>query len=216
MKDETYTLVQTNRERKAMANGARHRVIGSRSRKVTLPSDNLTAKQRKELNSAVSTYTMNEPHTIKQLRTWPTDVRREYMARIIDTFKPENRDLALMLGVGHATTASKFVAELGLSNRKLANVDDKVAFQSWLRGEVKPDALNDTPAAPASMEPETEAAPAPAEPEVRLAPMSYDSISVSFTGSVQDLLRAIVNGPLSLPATDTYSFTICAVRKEAV
>lgn len=98
MNDAEYTLQQTNRERKSIANQARHKKGGSRSKKCTLPSDYLSAAQKKGLNGEVTTYEMDKPHTLSELRRWPGDIRKEYMANLVEKYGPTNVDLAEMFG----------------------------------------------------------------------------------------------------------------------
>lgn len=98
MNDIEYTLTTTNRERKNLANQARHKKGGSRSKKCTLPSDYLSAAQKKGLNGEVTTYEMDKPHTLSELRQWPEDIRKEYMANLVEKYGPTNVDLAEMFG----------------------------------------------------------------------------------------------------------------------
>ena len=50
-----------NMQKKRIAQGARHRVCGSKSRKCSLPSDLLTAAQKRKLNGPVERYDMGKP-----------------------------------------------------------------------------------------------------------------------------------------------------------
>ena len=56
MTDEEYLFRQTERETKRTARGAAAKKCGSKSKKCSLPSDYLSAKQRKGLNGKVMEY----------------------------------------------------------------------------------------------------------------------------------------------------------------
>ena len=224
MKDETYTFIQTVRDRKATAHSARHKKNGSRSRKCTLPSDYLTPAEKKRRNSAVRTYTMNFPHTKKELNKWPEDMQREYIKGIIDCYHPSNKDLGRMLGTGE-TTACTYVHKLGLSNKMKPTFEQQQAFFQFsiIGGD---DLSNDERAElvrktipDLSPEPDTTVvmlAPPIVQPSAPTpAPLTYDNISLTFTGTADDLIRVIQTGPIHLAGADTYTFTISAVRKEA-
>lgn len=103
MTDDKHTLVQTNKERAALARSARHRKYGSRSRKVPMRTDRMTPAQLRKENGPVMTYNMNAPITLRDLRTWPLDLQREYMRRIDERFHVPGSYIADMLEVTAAT-----------------------------------------------------------------------------------------------------------------
>lgn len=207
MKDETYTFIQTVKDRKSTARGARYKKNGSKSRKCTLPSDYLTPKQIKERNSPMSTYTMNKPHTKAELRAWPRDLQIEYMAGILDKYHPTNADLGLMLGV-HPHNACTYINRLGLSNQKRATESQAREFSAFLAADSTP---TPDPAPAPDPAPET-AQDEPAATIIRDTTV-YTSLSLTFTGTVQDLLRTIITGPLSVTTSGTYTFTVTAERQ---
>lgn len=213
MQDETYTFIQTVRDRKATAHSARYKKNGSRSRKCTLPSDYLTPAEKRRRNSAVQTYTMNEPHTKRELNTWPEDMQREYIKGIIDCYHPSNKDLGLMLGTSE-TTACTYIHKLGLSNRIKPTLGQQIDFHTFCNPEPE-----HTPEPETKPEPDTTVvmlAPPIVQPSAPTpAPLTYDTISLTFTGTADDLIRVIQTGPIHLAGADTYTFTISAVRKEA-
>ena len=106
MDDTTYTLMQTNRDRKILSRNAKYKRNGSKSRKVTLPSDHLTPAQKRRLNGTVQTYDMNKPHTKGELILWPLDLRKEYMQKLLDTYIPSNEELGTMLGYKMTSSVS--------------------------------------------------------------------------------------------------------------
>lgn len=76
MNDFDYDVIQ----KKRIAQGARHRVIGSKTKHVNLPQ--YTKAEIKKRSGQVMTYTMNEKHTMKELRGWADDMRKKYLQRL--------------------------------------------------------------------------------------------------------------------------------------
>ena len=219
MQDETYLFHQTTRERKSLARSARYKRSGAKSHKVTLPSDYLTPAEKRRRNSTVQTYTMNVPHTKKELNKWPEDMQREYIKGIIDKYNPSNKDLGIMLGIAE-TTACTYVHKLGLRNTMKPTFNQQQSFLAFRNPMPEPDPIPaEEPAPVPAEEPETTvvmlAPPIVKSVAPTPAPLTYDTISLSFTGTADDLIRVIQTGPIHLAGSDTYTFTISAVRKEA-
>ena len=63
------------------ARSASAKVGGSKSKKCSLPSDNLTPAQKARLNGPVITYRMVPGHSDEELARWPEDLRQEYIER---------------------------------------------------------------------------------------------------------------------------------------
>ncbi len=209
MQDETYTFIQTVRDRKTVAHSARYRKVGSKSRKCTLPSDYLTAAEKKRRNSAVQTYTMNTPHTKKELDSWPVDLRTKYIANLIERYCPANKDLGEMLGVSE-TTACTYLRKLGLRNPIRPTRAQQLAFLRFCEPMPEPE-----PIPVPAVEPEPDTTVVMLAPPIHkpAAPVTYDNIALTFTGTADDLIRVIQTGPIHLAGADTYTFTINAVRK---
>ena len=234
MNDVAYTRVQTEKERKLLARSAKHKRNGSRSKKCTLPSDYLTPAQKKGLNGMVQTFEMNKPHTLKELKLWPEDLRHKYMKSILDTYNPPNKWLSEMLGTAEGSMPSVqaryFDIHPGKGRRHPNQSHD--AFIQWHRfisgaDDPEPPALLSTaeeakpvygawPHDPMGPPMKTED-PSPetiSKPSTIHAPITYDTISVQFTGTGDDLIRVIQTGPIHLSGPNTYTFNISAVRRE--
>ena len=74
MNDFDYDCMQ----KKRVARGAFSHVNHKRG-KCRLPSDYLTAAQRKEMNGAVKTYNIARPMPLDEFKVVPDDMKREYM-----------------------------------------------------------------------------------------------------------------------------------------
>lgn len=91
MNDFDYDAMQ----KKRIARGAQHKRCGSKSKKCSLPSDNLTPAQKRALNGEVKQYNLNEPMTWEAFKAMPQDLQEKYV-----------RDLHSRFNVG-ATTISR-------------------------------------------------------------------------------------------------------------
>ena len=144
MNDFDYDVMQ----KKRLARGARAKKNGSRTRYVGLPSDHLTRKEREELNGPVKTYTLNEPVSYAELKSWPEDIQKEYLMRLQAHFNASQKDIAEMLGCG-TSTAYRVLGRYGLTvgqlgKKHLMGEDDRRRWESWIAGEVMRDARDET------------------------------------------------------------------------
>ena len=78
MNDFDYDVMQ----KKRIAASARHRVCGSKTRFVSLPSDHMTDAQLKRRNGPVSTYKLGEPMPWKGFKQLPDDLKRAYLEQL--------------------------------------------------------------------------------------------------------------------------------------
>ena len=99
MTDESYAFHETEKERKRLARGAFYKKNGSRSRYVSLPSDNLTEKQRRELNGPVYTYDTKKPMDWSTFVSMPRDVQGIYLDRLCKEHGGRICDAAKMFGI---------------------------------------------------------------------------------------------------------------------
>ena len=195
MTDEKFTLAQTNRERKSTANGARHRVSGSRSHRVTLPSDNLTPAQIKKLSGPVITYNMDQPHTMHELMSWPKDLQRQYMQKLIDRYHPTNKALAEMLGYASVMPIIQYVKhDLGLNNEKRPTKDDRQDFTDFLLGVKDEETIIEDTTDPDPTQQVT-------APEIHLT-LTYRGVALP------ELVKILLTDPLLQSCTGTYDITL--------
>ena len=214
MNDAAYTFNQTNRERSVTARGAWHKRGGSRSKKCTLPSDNLTPAQKKGLNGTVETYSMNAPHTLEELKLWPEDLRHEYMKGLLERHSPSNEDLALMLGCSRENIARALSMHFGIRRRKGGNRVRTVEMErDWIEfvGRDIPDD-EELPPLPPIPDPEMEADEPEVAPATGIKQLILDKIEIRFTGTVQDLVNMVQTGVLRPAAGIAYTFSLCAER----
>ena len=99
MTDEAYTFRQTEIERKRTARGAFSKKGGSRSKKCSLPSDNMPKKIWEELNGVVYTYDTSKPMHWSVFTKMPLDLQREYLKKLIINYGGRKVDVATMFGI---------------------------------------------------------------------------------------------------------------------
>ena len=95
MNDFDYDAMQ----KKRIARGASHMKRGSKSKKCTLPSDYLTAAQKRRLNGPVSTYKLDEPMSWESFKAMPEDLQKKYILNLQETYQANNDMLGKMFGV---------------------------------------------------------------------------------------------------------------------
>ena len=93
MHDFDYDTMQ----KKRIARGASHMKRGSK--KCTLPSDYLTAAQKRRLNGPVSTYKLDEPMNWESFKAMPEDLQKKYILNLQETYQANNVMLGKMFGV---------------------------------------------------------------------------------------------------------------------
>mgnify|MGYP006988867829 CR=1 FL=1 len=82
MTDAEYVFKKTDAERKSMGHGARAKKCGSKSKKCSLPSDNLTASEIKKMNGECKSYDLAKPMRWDVFRALPHDLQSEYIRKL--------------------------------------------------------------------------------------------------------------------------------------
>lgn len=133
MNDAAYAFQEDVKERKSLLSGARHKKNGSKSKKVTFPSDNLSYYQRKKLNGEVKSYSMNRPMTWKEFQTYPDDLQETYLATLVDGFNVSMNQIGDMMDISN-TTLNRLIKTKGFTKihttrgRRIVTEED---IQSW-------------------------------------------------------------------------------------
>lgn len=99
MNDIEYMLKTDAREKKAAGRGVYHKRNGSRTKYVSLPSDNMTGAEWKRRNGPVQSYSINGPMTYAQFKTLPHDLAEVYLRKLQSTYRVTLTEIAGMLHV---------------------------------------------------------------------------------------------------------------------
>lgn len=214
MDDITYTFNQTNRERKGMANGAKKRVSGAKSKKCSLPSDNLTPAQLRKLSGPVREYNITKPMSWEQFKEMPKDLQEAYLRYLHQRFGASQKAISEVLFGKTRTTLNQHVKAYGLNFSTSRGSQDKPgvreALEAWkLSGgedDYEPDATPDgllselsEPVEPEiTDEPETTVEPdepvSSDEPDVTDKPATRSPITsatLRMAGEAEDILDAL-------------------------
>lgn len=95
MTDFAYDCLQ----KKRLAQQAKYRKNGSKSKKCTLPSDRLTNRQWKERCGPVMSYNMGAPVVWESFKNFPLDIQKEYITNLQSKYGATATDLGKMFGV---------------------------------------------------------------------------------------------------------------------
>lgn len=129
MNDFDYDVLQ----KKRIAAGARHMKRGSRSKRCSLPSDNLTPAQMKRRNGPVSTYKLDEPMGWDDFKTMPVDLQKKYLTNLVETYGATNEMLGDMFYVHptHVGTVKKALGVVSHNPHRLIGEKKAIRDQMW-------------------------------------------------------------------------------------
>jgi hypothetical protein len=99
--DEAWEMIEENRDRAITARSA-HSKRGHCGKRggVKMPSDSLTAKQKKALNGECKTYRMNDPMSWETFESMPADLQKEYIKKLRERFGITDDCVAEMMDCG--------------------------------------------------------------------------------------------------------------------
>lgn len=104
MTDEEFIFHQEIQEKKAAGRGAYHKKCGSKSKKVTFPSDYLTNAEKKRRNGEVKTYNINKViNNYTDFKNLPDDLKLTYLLSCKEKFGAMGPDIAKSMNVIHNT-----------------------------------------------------------------------------------------------------------------
>ena len=154
MNDFDYDALQ----KKRIAAGARHMKRGSRSKRCSLPSDNLTPAQLKRRNGPVSTYKLDAPMRWDDFKAMPVDLQKQYLTNLVETYGATNEMLGDMFYVHptHVGAVKKALGVVSHNPRHLSKEKKTIRDQMWAafcNGVVGGgDAVKETPREPEKAE----------------------------------------------------------------
>ena len=154
MNDFDYDALQ----KKRIAAGARHMKRGSRSKRCSLPSDNLTPAQLKRRNGPVSTYKLDEPMKWDDFKAMPVDLQKKYLTNLVETYGATNEMLGDMFYVHptHVGAVKKALGVVSHNPHRLIGEKKAIRDQMWAafcNGVVGGgDAVKETPREPEKVE----------------------------------------------------------------
>ena len=181
---------QTSKERKN-PRGVWAKKSESRSKRCSLPSDNLTEKQRKELNGKVETLNTMKIYTWDEFKKLPGTLKEVYLKALYD-HGARTLDISELWGKGGASNLRTALSAFGIDNSELAKKSPQykkaTPSKDWLKF------LEDCRAI------EKAEAPVPAE-EPENAPAASDAVKLDVPeivrGEPAETLLKVVSGTLN-------------------
>lgn len=129
------------RDKKALVPSSRHRVCGSKSKKCSLPSDNLTDAQKCKLNGPCETYAINKPCDWATFKAMPHDIAQAWLDYVQNRFLVSLNAIAVALWDGQVSrvTVSVYLRKNGFKTIDGMHSNSKkiMALQAWAAGDVK-------------------------------------------------------------------------------
>lgn len=86
-------------QRKRLAQQAKYRKCGSKSKKCSMSTDHMTQKQWKERNGKVVTVNLNQPITWNDFKALTTSMQEEYLRHMMENYGANATSFAAMFGV---------------------------------------------------------------------------------------------------------------------
>lgn len=119
--------------KKRLARGYRNKKNGSKSKRCSLGSDNMTQKQWKERNGEVMSYSLNSPMSWDQFKMMPQDLKSAYITKLKDKYSVTATDLARFFGCVPSTITKYCKTELGITFNpgKRMTKEQKAAFREF-------------------------------------------------------------------------------------
>lgn len=195
MKDEKFVYYQDINQKKVIARSSHNkRSHTGKGGSIRFPSDSLTKKELKEMNSATKTYKMNEPISWADFKAMPTDLQRQYLKNLRDTYNVEFSTIATMFGC--STWTMNDVAKklgLGANGKKIKLADQNLkGWEAFCNGN------NAASTVPAEEIITTKPESTPEQPKKK--PLSVDEIkaaiplhgSMSFSGNATQALETMI------------------------
>ena len=124
MHDFDYDAMQ----KKRIAHGAAH--MKHNRKGCSLPSDILTAAQKRRLNGPVNTYKLDEPMTWESFKAMPEDLQKQYILNLQNTYQANDKMIGKMFGKSDVTVG-EYRKKLGIhSIGKSKMTRDKVGIRN--------------------------------------------------------------------------------------
>lgn len=132
------------RDRANVARSARCKKASVKGpRGCTLPSDYLTAAQKRKLNGPVESFRLDKPLSLEAFHQLPDDLKKEYLLGLQKKFLAHDMMIADLFGV---TRGAVFlwrkqlgISALGRGNGAKPGGEHRAAWDKWLCGEVETD-----------------------------------------------------------------------------
>lgn len=148
MNDIEFILKEDIKEKKKAGSGYRYKKNGSKSKKCTLPSDNLSKKEIEKMNGECKVYNLNKPMNYSNFCAMPFDLQIKYLEMLRDKFGANQTEISFMMGCNCATLKShkqRFLNGKPEFKRYTYSRLDKDAWRRFINGEKTENAVKAEP-----------------------------------------------------------------------
>lgn len=146
MDDAEFVFHETNRERKVIGYGDKHKVRRG-GKTVRLGHDYMTPAQLRKMNGEMKVYEMNKPCKYNVFKFWPDDLKKEYLSGLFEKYDVSHKDIAEMLEVSPATVY-RITKTLGIASAHtgyhVRSFENEKAWREFLNPAQEKDEEKDT------------------------------------------------------------------------
>lgn len=131
--------------KKRLANQAKYRKCGSKSKKCPMSTDHMTRRQWEKRCGEVMTYQLRKPMAWKDFKSQPIHIQKMYIEDLMGVYDVTATDLARMFDVTPATVlrhCGKGGLDVRFTKGKHMNDQQRDMFEKFLRDELNDDAGN--------------------------------------------------------------------------
>lgn len=141
--DEQWDMIEDSISKKRTAQSARHRRTHcGKGGSVKFPSDYMTKKELKQMNSECKSYRLNEPMSWNEFKELPDDIKTMYIKGIREKYDIPDKYLAEAMGVASPTfcrwmkcLGCTLGVRMGLKGEAWKESEQGIAFYEWWRKE---------------------------------------------------------------------------------
>lgn len=141
MNDAKSVFVEDLREKKVLARSSRFRK--GHKKKYTVPSDFLTAAQKRKLNGDVSVYQIGKPITWQEFKSYPPEMQQKWLDAFVDRFHCSTSGMSILFGIAN-TSINTYVKNKGLAIKKGGVYNGKKGdeIRAWIAEKSDEEKLN--------------------------------------------------------------------------
>ncbi|MDB7829192.1 hypothetical protein [Intestinimonas butyriciproducens] len=128
--------------KKRLANQAKYRKCGSKSKKCPMSTDHMTRRQWEKRCGEVMTYQLRKPMAWKDFKAQPIHIQKMYIEDLMGVYDVTATDLARMFDVTPATVlrhCGKDGLDVRFTKGKHMNAQQRDMFEKFLRDELNDD-----------------------------------------------------------------------------
>lgn len=147
MNDEEYLFAEDCKEKKNVANSARHRRShNGRGGRVRFPSDSLTKKEKEAMNGEVKSYKLNAPMTYEEFKAMPKDIQEQYVKLLRKVYCAPWTEIEAMMGCSRCVL-SRYMEKNGIhgGERLKRNSFQKEKWLAFVNGVPHSAPIEETP-----------------------------------------------------------------------